>query len=90
MLVIGLINMEKTIKITNCLQCPNHQVINDSDPYDSFCSDDLAVVCILSKNLERDPQSRYVADKQEFRCITRSCRPHHLKKESDIPKWCPL
>lgn len=49
--------MEKTLKITNCLQCPNHQVINDGDPYDSFCSDDLAVVCKLVKNPKKDPKS---------------------------------
>ena len=36
--------------ITNCIDCEFHRVINDPDPNDSFCSDDMAVVCTKMKN----------------------------------------
>lgn len=80
----------KLLKINNCLQCPNHMVIRDPDPHDSFNFDDQAVVCKLMSDKKVDIKSPYASDRQHFRCVTSSCRPHHLEKECDIPKWCPL
>lgn len=74
----------------NCLDCEYHQVIRDPDPDDWFCSDDLAVVCSLTPNPERDVISRWTSDHSRFKAITKSCRPHYLKKESTTPSWCPL
>lgn len=34
-----------TLKLTNCIDCPNHEVKPDPDPHDSFCYDDVKVVC---------------------------------------------
>ncbi len=34
-----------TKKTKTCLDCPDHEVINDRDPDDWFCDDDIAVVC---------------------------------------------
>jgi hypothetical protein len=36
---------EKSLKLTNCMDCPHHQVEMDPDPYDWFCDDDERVYC---------------------------------------------
>ena len=43
--------MVKTVKlaISNCMDCPHHDVQRDPDPDDSFCSDDVKVVCQKAK-----------------------------------------
>ena len=74
----------------NCIDCQFHYIIKDPDPDDWFCSDDVAVICTLTPNPERDLESKYTSDHSEFRAITRSCRPFYVKKESTTPMWCPL
>jgi hypothetical protein len=78
-------------KLVNCMDCKAHKVIADPDPYDWFCDDDRAVLCTLIKgNPDYDPKSPYAATCQnEHRCVTVSCRPYNLRKESEIPDWCP-
>jgi hypothetical protein len=81
------------MKPENCLDCKFHKIILDPDPDDWFCDDDLAVVCTnkaAPTNDRFDLTSRYEADKQSLKPITVSCRPHHVRKESKTPKWCPL
>lgn len=34
-----------TLKITNCMDCPFHDVRPDPDPHDWFCDDDEKVYC---------------------------------------------
>lgn len=65
--------MKIVLDVVSCLDCPYHQVLPDPDLLDSFCSDDLKVVC---KKANKD--------------ITVACRPYLLRKETDIPKWCPI
>lgn len=77
-------------KLNNCLDCSHHDKIRDSDPYDSFCSDDIAVVCTKTINDRLNPDSIYAADRSSFKAITVSCRPYNDQKESHTPKWCPL
>lgn len=74
----------------NCLDCPKHAIINDPDPHDWFCSDDVAVVCQGTLNQARDTQSKYMADHSEYRPVTVSCRPYNTRNESNTPDWCPL
>lgn len=74
----------------NCLDCQNHKILPDPDPYDWFCDDDLCVVCVLVGNKGQDTKSEYLSDTYDYRSITRSCRPHYLRKESTCPNWCPL
>lgn len=76
--------------MNNCIECVNHRVINDPDPHDWFCDDDMAVVCSITKNDKRDAKSEYASDKSEFKVIACSVRPYNLTKESKIPEWCPL
>jgi hypothetical protein len=68
--------MAKAIKITNCMDCPFHEVLPDPDPNDWFCDDDSKVICTKTK--------------RKHNSITVACRPYQLRKECDIPKWCPL
>jgi hypothetical protein len=76
---------------SNCIDCPAHNIIADPDPHDSFCYDDVAVVCTkLKKNETTNSESEYMADHQKFKTITVSCRPHRVRKESTTPDWCPL
>jgi hypothetical protein len=79
------------IQINNCVQCPHHEIIGDPDPYDSFCSDDMAVICKkTTSNPRYDENSEYAANRQNHRCVTVSCRPYRVIDESAIPNWCPL
>lgn len=66
--------MEKKITINNCIDCPFHKVLEDPDPNDWFNDDDVKVVCTKKRNKN----------------ITTACRPYNLRKESEIPDWCPL
>ncbi len=81
----------KTKLPLSCLKCPNHKVISDPDPNDWFCDDDVAVVCTVSPNKERNCVSKWRTDRQEFAIIGASIRPYNIKKEiTNIPTWCPL
>jgi len=71
-----------------CIDCEYHKVIEDPDPNDWFCDDDKAVVCTLEQNDTRDSDSEYASNRNPYKCITVSCRPHHIIKESTIPDWC--
>lgn len=79
----------ETKKEESCIGCDIHKIINDRDPFDSFNDDDVAVVCTLTINDKKDVNSKYLSDRQEFKCITNSCRPYNIIKESRIPNWCP-
>lgn len=74
---------------SNCIDCPHHSIISDSDPDDWFCDDDIAVVCTKTKK-RKNNITRYAADKSPYRCVTISCRPYNARKESETPNWCPL
>jgi hypothetical protein len=77
--------------LTNCMDCKAHQEIMDPNPTDWFNDDDAAVLCTLTnKNPHHNPSSDWVSDRQnKHRCITTACRPYNLRKECDIPDWCP-
>lgn len=77
------------VVIDNCIDCKSHSVINDPDPDDWFCDDDVAVVCTLTQNNDVTPDSKYQSDMCAFKSVTRSCRPFKIRKESDVPPWCP-
>lgn len=81
-------------KYKHCYACPSHNIINDSDPCDSFCMDDCAVVC---KEIKVDGrkiagakrrQSPYKADYSEFKVVSCALRPYQISKV-EAPKWCP-
>lgn len=72
-----------------CLSCEYHRIINDRDPDDCFCDDDVAVVCTLTRNNEQNKNSKYYSDQSKYRSIAISCRPYKVKSEAGIPKWCP-
>lgn len=73
----------------NCMDCTNHQVVPDRDPNDSFCDDDVAVLCMLSPRTP-NANSEYMADRAAFQPVTVACRPYSTRKECDRPAWCPL
>lgn len=60
--------------VTNCIDCYESKIKHDPDPYDSFCYDDVKVICTLSGG----------------RAITVGCRPYMTRKECERPAWCPL
>jgi hypothetical protein len=74
----------------SCLDCPMHKIIADPDPEDWFCDDDMAVVCTKTPNDDQNPSSKYASDRQGFKEVTSSCRPYNLRKETEVPEWCPL
>jgi hypothetical protein len=67
---------KKTLVIENCQDCPHHENRMDPDPDDWFCDDDMKVVCLKTSRKDNE--------------ITCACRPYNLRKESEVPKWCPL
>ncbi len=74
----------------NCMDCEHHLVIPDPDPSDSFCDDDMAIVCTLTPNPKLNPGSQHKADQSEYRAVMVAIRPYNLRKEGDTPDWCPL
>lgn len=75
-----------------CIDCPHHKVIQDPDPHDWFCDDDVAAVCSHpdTPRATPDPTSRYAVDHQDLKAITSSCRPYRVREEAVAPAWCPL
>jgi hypothetical protein len=61
------------IKIDNCIDCREHEILPDPDPSDWFCDDDVQVICKANYN----------------QTITCSCRPYRVREECSIPSWCP-
>jgi hypothetical protein len=80
---------KKKKKIKNCLDCSCHEIIDDRDPHDSFCSDDIAVVCTITQNPNCKPKSKYLASRSKFHIVACACRPYNAKKEATVPDWCP-
>ncbi len=78
--------MTKMLLITNCTQCPHHSVIRDPDPFDSFCSDDVAVVCTKTPH-DYSNRKEWWWKENKFRAITSGCRPYNTEIESVIPSW---
>lgn len=53
--------------------------------------------CAYSRVLnDYDPDDWFCDDDKKVICakngrgITYACRPHHLRDECEVPKWCPL
>ena len=67
---------QATFRLSNCIDCPHHQVLSDPDPDDWFCSDDVKVICEIGPKGKSE--------------ITVACRPYNIRKESKIPDWCPI
>lgn len=72
----------------SCMDCADHEVVADPDPDDWFCDDDCAVICKAARE-EPTKGSKYAADSSSFRRVTVSCRPYNLRKETQVPDWCP-
>jgi len=74
-----------------CLDCPFHKIIDDPDPWDSWCRDDVAIVCTRKSNPNRKENSIHASVRSEYDSIAVSCRPFQsvLKSEAIIPEWCP-
>lgn len=84
-------NQNSNDKKQNCLDCKYHKIINDPDPDNWFCDDDVAVIClhdVVSQTI--DLTSNYRSARQKHKCITVACRPYNTRKESKQPSWCPL
>jgi len=77
------------MKEKSCINCDNSLIINDRDPYDWFCDDDLAVVCKLVKNDKQDLDSRHPSDHSQYKAVAVSIRPYCVEREAIVPEWCP-
>jgi len=75
--------------VSCCMDCPSHLVIADPDPNDWFCDDDKAVVCTKVNNPHKDIASRYPANRHVNKIVSCSIRPYNLRKETQVPDWCP-
>ena len=76
--------------MNSCIECPHHKVVNDPDPYDSFCMDDVAVLCTLAPNSK---ESKRYSDNAlfPFKPVAVSCRPYRIVEETTpTPSWCSL
>ncbi|MCC6405070.1 MAG: hypothetical protein IT405_01645 [Candidatus Yanofskybacteria bacterium] len=74
----------------NCMDCPHHEVVRDPDPDDWFCDDDKAIVCTLTPNPKKKPQSRFLSERSPHRAVMCAIRPYNLRKEGASPAWCPI
>jgi hypothetical protein len=66
-------------KYDKCILCPSRRVVADPDPCDSFCSDDVAVVCAEIRSDE---------GRSEFKVVSCGERPYQAKNVKS-PNWCP-
>lgn len=83
--------LEVALEATKCTDCPFHEVVADPDPYDSFCSDDLAVLCTRSPNTTGSRHHAAALGPFAHRPVTTSCRPYKLDDETTpVPSWCPI
>lgn len=73
--------VNRSLPLTNCMDCPFHLVRRDPDPNDWFCDDDEKVVCTNTK---------VVNNNGDGKVITSACRPYNKRRECEIPNWCPL
>lgn len=68
---------------SSCVDCKHHKVERDPDRLDSFCSDDVKVVCTLVDTPGHTDGP--------YRTATVACRPYNTRKETTpIPNWCPI
>lgn len=82
---------EKTLKIKSCVDCPHHDIVPDPDPTDSFCDDDVAVLCKKMLPHKKDQVRWHDSKPFPHRVLTVSCRPYQVEIETTpIPDWCPL
>lgn len=86
----GMMSKNPMGDYSTCTSCPFRSIINDRDPHDWFCDDDVALVCTKTKNDKQDKHSKYNSDQQGFKPVTTSCRPYNIEKETRTPEWCPL
>ena len=73
-----------------CLRCEYMDIINDRDPHDWFNDDDVALICLLATNTDRNKESLYISDRHKNRAISKSLRPYEIKEYAKIPEWCPF
>lgn len=72
----------------NCTKCKFHKILDDPDPHDPFCDDDLAVQCTRS---DKEPQrNEFGSYTQMEPMVTVGCRPYRVTAESSVPEWYPL
>jgi len=74
----------------NCMDCRFHDVIDDPDPHDSFCSHYEAVICHKMTNPNPHTSSRYKSDQSEYRVVSGMCDSGEKRSRSKTPEWCPL
>ena len=79
---------------TKCKNCLSSKVIIDSDPFDWFCDDDVAIVCTRVKTDGRTlaavkkRKSPYSSDYSEFKVVVSGRRPYAIDGV-EAPDWCP-
>jgi len=77
--------------IENCIDCPHHVVVNDPEPGDWFCDDDVAVLCVKLPNINPSDDTHWASGKPwPHAKVTQSCRPYNIRRECVTPDWCPL
>ncbi len=82
--------MPETKHFANCMDCPHHETVPDPDPDDWFCDNDMAIVCTKTPNPKQNFDSKHQADHSPHRVVMCAIRPYNLRKEGDVPIWCPL
>lgn len=75
-------------KIKFCVECPFSKVVPDPDPSDWFNDDDEAILCEKTPHKPK-LDSKYAADKHEFKPVSSSLRPYETHGV-EVPTWCPL
>ena len=79
-----------TLKIENCLDCPNSVKVSDPGSSDSFDASDESLCCKLTPV----PADHRQTDRGALfpgRIIVACERwPSRMRKEAEVPGWCPL
>lgn len=74
----------KSLKLTNCLDCPHHKRVTSTYTGDSFDMADEDVICTLAPGTHRSQNGN---DKGRAIVVSERWR---LREQCTIPAWCPL
>jgi hypothetical protein len=67
---------------SSCLDCSQHRIVADRNPFDPYRGRDKALLCNLLPPL---PKRRF-----KRRAVCSACSFQEMRNESKTPEWCPL
>jgi ssDNA-binding Zn-finger/Zn-ribbon topoisomerase 1 len=83
------------LKLTSCLQCPNHGLERDPSSGDSFDWQDESLVCYAARGPQVVAQSdlggySWKGPARRICGFSRNAKREYEQSGGEVPEWCPL